>query len=302
MTIHRRSHFKDREADHQWLADWIRRIETENNCAYPSQQIETSLGITHIYTINFEATDLPCLLIFPGARTSVLFWDVDNNLAALKKHYRIVLVETNGLPNLSEGNSPDIRTLDYGHWAKEILDALSLDKVFLAGASFGGLICMKLGLVTPERIQAMILLNSAGLAPFSLGLTNLYYNLLPAIFPTKKNIRLFLDTLVFDSPAHDVSPAFMDIIFDYEYVALTRYKDKTQKPYYMGKEMMKLHVDVYVIEGDADLLFPYQRSVDNAQKFLPQLKEVKIFEHVAHGIETYGPAIEEMNRIIERYV
>ena len=51
------------------------------------------------------------MVIFPGFRTSSLFWDMDNALAPLKKDYRIYLVETNGQPNLSDGNNPDIKEM-----------------------------------------------------------------------------------------------------------------------------------------------------------------------------------------------
>jgi pimeloyl-ACP methyl ester carboxylesterase len=201
------------------------------------------------------------------------------------------MVETNGLPNLSEGNTPDINSLDYGVWATEVFDQLKIQKAYIAGASFGGLICMKFGMVSPERIQAAFLLNPGCLQPFSLTLKNLYYNLLPILVTTEKNVSKFLDQAVFSKPNHQLSSISEKMIIDYEVFAIARYIDKTQKPYFMNKELEKVQVETYLLLGDKDLLFPFQKSVDHAKGLIKSLKEVKIYSKVGHGIETFDKAM-----------
>ncbi|MDW3647124.1 MAG: alpha/beta hydrolase [Bacteroidia bacterium] len=301
MKIHRKSFFKNPEKDFTYLKNWGKQLEEINGYTYHSLKLISSLGETHIWTHNLERQDLPTLILFPGARTTVLFWDLDNKLKTLRDAFRLILVETNGLPNFSKGNSPNIKSLDYGKWGKEILDQLELDKVFLAGASFGGEVAMKIGIVAPERIQSIFLFNSAGLSPFSLGWTNLYYNLLPVFKTSRKNVQLFLEKLVFQAPEHVLSEKAMKLVIDYEVFAIKQYKDKTQKPYFMGKELQEVKPDTYVFEGDADLLFPYNNSLKNARKYLPNLKGTEVFTGVGHGIETYGPAIQKMEEIIRTY-
>jgi len=208
------------------------------------------------------------------------------------------MVETNGLPNLSDGNTPDIRSLDYGHWAAEVLEKLKIQNAFVAGASFGGLICMKLGIVHPEKVKAAFLLNPGCLQPFSLSPQNLYYNLLPIFKPTPENVSRFLDKAVFSKPNHQLSPAAEKMLIDYEVFAIKRYKDKTQKPYYMDKQLDEVKTDTYLLEGDKDLLFPYLSSVKNATKHIHSLKEVRVFENVGHGIETYPEAMKYIGDII----
>lgn len=292
MEIKKRSAFKDSAKDLACFENWVQQLQTQNQRQYEKRDLQTSLGKTRIWGLNTEHETLPALVIFPGARTTPLFWDFDRNLDNLNTQLRIFLVETNGLPNPSDGNTPAIKSQDYGYWAAEILNQLNLQKPFIAGASFGGLICMKLAMVHPEKIAAAFLLNPGCLQPFSLNFKNLYYNLLPIISPSKKNILKFLDQAIFSKPNHQLSPAAEKLIVDYELFALTRYQDRTQKPYYMAEELRQANVPVYLLEGDKDLLFPYQRSIKNAQKLLPDLKEVKVFENVAHGIETYGPALK----------
>ncbi|MBL0105480.1 MAG: alpha/beta hydrolase [Bacteroidetes bacterium] len=300
MIIKFQSNFKDEKHDIAYFEKWVDKLETANGRNYQRIPIQTSLGKTHVWGLHTEDHNLEALVIFPGARSSALFWDLDKGLDNLKNKFRVFLVETNGLPNLSDGSTPDIKSLDYGHWAKEVMEKLDIDKAYVAGASFGGLICMKLAIVAPEKVKAAFLLNPGCLQPFSLSWNNLYYNILPIVSPTEKNVRKFLDKAVFCKPNHQLSEKAEQLLVDYEVFAISRYKDKTQKPYYMDKQLAHVKVPTYLLEGDKDLLFPYQKSIDNAKKHLPNLKAVKVFENVGHGIETYPDALKYLAAEISR--
>jgi hypothetical protein len=156
-----------------------------------------------------------------------------------------------------------------------------------------------MSIVSPEKIKAAFLLNPGCLQPFSLTLKNLYYNILPIAVPSRKNILTFLEKAVFCKPTHALSPAAEKLIIDYEQFALTRYKDNTQKPYYMGDQLTQVKVDTYLLEGDRDLLFPHTKSIQNARQKISSLKDVKVFEAVGHGIETYGLALNYVGKIIQ---
>jgi len=291
MKIHNTSKFKDEKGDLAYFENWVGQLEKNNGRKYERNEIQTSLGKTVVWGHQTTENHPNTLVIFPGARTTSLFWDFDKGLDNLGQGFRIFLVETNGLPNLSEGKTPDINSLDYGVWATEVFDQLKIEKAYIAGASFGGLICMKFGIVSPERIQAAFLLNPGCLQPFSLTLKNLYYNLLPILVTTEKNVSKFLDQAVFSKPNHQLSSISEKMIIEYEVFAIARYIDKTQKPYYMDKELEKVRVETYLLLGDKDLLFPFQKSVDHAKRLIKSLKEVKIYMNVGHGIETYDKAM-----------
>jgi pimeloyl-ACP methyl ester carboxylesterase len=160
---------------------------------------------------------------------------------------------------------------------------------------------MKLGIVSPERIKAAFLLNPGCLQPFSLTLKNLYFNLLPIIKPTQKNVSKFLDKAVFSKPNHKLSDFSEKMLVDYEVFAISRYKDKTQKPYYMDRQLEEVKAETYLLVGDKDLLFPYQKSVDNAKRQIKTLKETKIYNNVGHGIETYDKALNYIGEKIKYY-
>jgi pimeloyl-ACP methyl ester carboxylesterase len=301
MKIKSKSSFKDETNDLKYLEKWVKQFEQINERSYERIEITTSLGKTFVWGLNTQETGLETLVIFPGARTTALFWDFDKGLDNLNQKLRIYLVETNGLPNFSDGATPDIRSPDYGYWANEVLEKLKIEKTFIAGASFGGLICMKLGITNPEKIKAAFILNPGCLQPFSMKWKNLYLNLLPIIKPSKKNVMSFLDNAVFSKPDHQISEQSESLILDYEVFAIRRYKDRTQKPYFMNEQLRDVKVDTYLLTGDKDLLFPFQRSVDNARKLIKTLKEVKIFRNAGHGIETYDKAINFIGEKIKSY-
>ena len=300
MQIKRISRFKSPAEDHAWFWLWVRKLEEANGRQYKALTLSTSLGQTHAWHVQTSDHPKASLVVFPGARTTSLIWDFDRGLDQLGTSLDIYLVETNGLPNLSEGNTPDIKSLDYGHWAGEVLDRLGLEHAFIAGASFGGLVCMKLAIVHPEKVKAAFLLNPGCLQPFSLSWKNLYYNLLPIFAPTHLNVSAFLDKAVFCKPNHQLAPVAEQMLIDYEVFAISRYQDRTEKPYFMGKQLELVEVDTYLLEGDHDLLFPYKRSIANARKLIRTLKEVIVYQEVGHGIETYPLALKYVGTMIQK--
>ena len=299
MQIKHKSYFKNEKADLTYFERWVKELENYNERQYERFEIETSLGKTQVYGLNIKEENLETLVIFPGARTTSLIWDFDKGLDNLHHKMKIFMVETNGLPNLSNGDSPNIKSLDYGFWAAEVLDQLKIEKAFVAGASFGGLICMKLGIVHPEKIKSIFMLNPGCLQSFSLTLQNLYFNLLPIMNPTEKNVLKFLDKAVFSKPNHKLSKFSEKLLIDYEIFAISRYKDNTQKPYYMDKELAEIKIDTYLLLGDKDLLFPYKKSIKNAKKHIKTLRDIRIFENVGHGVETYDKALNYMGEKIK---
>lgn len=299
MEILKKSFFKNNENDKNWLENWVYKMEQTNQRTYKKITLNTSLGNTQVYGVNIEKTDLETLIIFPGARTSSLFWDFDQGLNHLK-NIRIFMIETNGLPNLSDGNTPDIKSNGYGIWAGELLELLAIDKCYITGASFGGLICMKLCIEYPEKVKAAFLLNPGCLQTFSFKLKNLYYNILPLLSPNNKNVLKFLNNAVFYKPNHQLSTKAEELIVQYELFAITRYQDNTQKPYNMGIDLLKVKTPVYLLLGNKDLLFPYKKSIENAKKRLTNLKDVQVYENVGHGIETYSNAKEYISECIKR--
>ncbi|HNP20785.1 MAG TPA: alpha/beta hydrolase [Panacibacter sp.] len=301
MKIKSLSVFKNPAKDAAWYLNWVNQLEKLNRLRYHRFDVATKLGNTVIWGINTHNSHAEALVIFPGFRTSVLFWEFDRALDALRHDYRIFLVETNGQPCLSDGHTPHIRSEGYGHWAAEVLKGLGIQKASVAGCSFGSTVCAKLAIVAPEMVDKVIMLNPGNLQLFSLSFTNLWHNLLPIFSPTEKNVRAFLDKAIFYKPHHMISEKAEQLLVDYELHVIKEFKDKAEKPYPMREdELGKIKNDVYLLLGDKDILFPFKKSIDAAKKNMPALKEAHVLKNTAHGIETSKEAIELMKHILQK--
>jgi hypothetical protein len=80
MNIKFKSYFKDEKQDFEYFEKWVNLLETNNGRKYERLAIETSLGKTHIWGLNTADENLETLIIFPGARTTSLFWDFDKGI------------------------------------------------------------------------------------------------------------------------------------------------------------------------------------------------------------------------------
>lgn len=272
-------------ADKQFVGDWIKKVQTLNNSFYEKVSVHTSFGETIVHTFNRERGELEPLFILPGARTFGMYWDLNDNLKPLKRDFRLYLVDVIGQPGLSSGNSPDVKTDEFGRWICEVLDALSLDKTNVAGASFGGLLSMKLANVAPERILKMILMNPIGLSYISLAPSSLFNNLLPIISPSLKTVNRFLDKIILGGAENLTGPR-REMLAEIILQTLQKFNFKADYPYKMGEsELTGWSVPTYLIVGDRDGLIPYRKTVQLAEKHVKNLKEVHILKNIGHGIE-----------------
>lgn len=91
-------------------------------------------------------------------------------IGELAAHYRVHAIDTLGEPGLSHNDGVPLRRReDYVTWLGETLDALGLERVHLAGFSFGGWLAARFAVSRPARLKSLTLLDPAQVfAPFSL--------------------------------------------------------------------------------------------------------------------------------------
>lgn len=287
------------EADKQFVENWVERVQTINSSFYEKLTVDTSFGETVIWGFNHNRQDLEPIVFLPGARTCGMFWDLNDNLKILKKDFRIYLIDVIGQPGLSSGNSPDAKTKEFGFWLGEVLDALSLSKTNLVGASFGGELAMKFATVAADRIKKMVLMNPIGLSYISLAPKVLFYNLLPIYFPNSRNVERFMDNVVLAAP-DDLPAPRRALLGEFILQTLTRFNFRADYPYKMpDAELNGWRVPTYLILGGSDKLIPHRKTIERAKQLLKNLKDVKILNGIGHGIETSEKAIETLREILK---
>jgi pimeloyl-ACP methyl ester carboxylesterase len=286
-------------ADRKFVEDWIEKVQALNNSFYQKLSVLTSFGEVSVLAFNHDRPDLEPLVILPGARTLGMYWDLNDNLAPLKDNYRLYLVDVVGQPGLSSGNSPDVKTNEFGMWVVEVLDGLGLDKTNIAGASFGGQLAIKLANVAPERIIKMVLLNPIGFSYISFAPSSMFYNLLPIIWPTGKNVARFVHHIVL-AGGEELPAERRDMLIDIILQTLQKFNFKADLPYKMpDSELNAWSVPTWLILGDRDALIPHQNTINRARALTRDLREVHILPATGHGIELSKPAIELLAMILQ---
>ncbi|MEE8443686.1 MAG: alpha/beta fold hydrolase [Dehalococcoidia bacterium] len=115
-----------------------------------------SVGKTHY----IAAGEGQPLVLLHGLGASVVAWR--RNIPALTERYAVYAPD---LPGHGESAKPDIKySLETGtRFTLEFITALRLERVVLVGNSLGGLLALATALRNPDRVQALVLVDAAGL-------------------------------------------------------------------------------------------------------------------------------------------
>lgn len=100
------------------------------------------------------------LVLIHGTSASLHTWE--GWVAALKGERRVITMDLPGFGLTGPNAHGDYRTAAYVGFVTDLLDALGVKKCVLAGNSLGGEIAWHAALSSPERIERLILVDSAG--------------------------------------------------------------------------------------------------------------------------------------------
>lgn len=149
------------EAGRSALDDWYCRAIKRMTVPYASHTVHTRCGPTHVLTTGLP--DRPVLLLLHGINTCAAVWRPQ--LEALSDDFYVVAPDVVGFTGWSAPTRLPYHDTSYGDWAADVLEALGIESAVVAGSSGGGPFAVKLAVSYPERVRALILLNTAGFAP-----------------------------------------------------------------------------------------------------------------------------------------
>ncbi|KDN80604.1 3-oxoadipate enol-lactonase [Kitasatospora cheerisanensis] len=119
--------------------------------------ITTGDGVRIAYRFDGDETK-PVLLLSNSIGTDLHMWD--GQVPALTEHFRLLRYDARGHGASDVPSGP--YSLDrLGRDAVELLDALGLQRVHVLGLSLGGIVAQWLGIHVPERVDRLVLSNTA---------------------------------------------------------------------------------------------------------------------------------------------
>lgn len=141
------------------IMGWYQSVLDKFPVPYTSQYIPTRFGATHALVMGQPETT-PLILLQGMAGSAPLWYRQVEDFAA---HFRLYALDTPGQPGRSDPNPPSFFDNSYVDWLTDVLDALGLERAYLAGVCLGGWIIFRLGVVAPERIARAVMLSPMGL-------------------------------------------------------------------------------------------------------------------------------------------
>jgi pimeloyl-ACP methyl ester carboxylesterase len=126
--------------------------------AYEEIDLPTRLGPTHV--IASGPPDAPPLVLLPSLAGTATVWRP--NVEALSRHFRTYAVDVIGQTGRSLATRPIRDRHEFAGWLANLLDALGIGKASIVGCSFGGFLAMNQAMLTPERVERVVLISPAG--------------------------------------------------------------------------------------------------------------------------------------------
>jgi pimeloyl-ACP methyl ester carboxylesterase len=125
----------------------------------PSQFLEIAGVQAHVRDEGRRDDPMPVVLLH-GTSASLHTWD--GWVTLLSPERRLVRVDLPGFGLTGPAADGDYRIERYVEFVTQLLDALGIERCVLAGNSFGGWVAWETALALPDRVGALVLVDSAG--------------------------------------------------------------------------------------------------------------------------------------------
>ncbi|MBU2558533.1 MAG: alpha/beta hydrolase [Bacteroidetes bacterium] len=236
-------------------------------------KINTSFGRTNIIASGTSANP-PILIIHGSNGCAPIAFETYPNLS---KTFRVYAVDVLAQPNKSAETRLNMKDDSYGKWMNEIITALNIEQVTLAGFSFGGLVILKTLENDESKIKEVFLS-----APAYIVNGNPIKTLFKIFIPMKrymktqkpKYVEKFLAEVFTDRDEFAIkylSKVFLHFNMDFAPVpTITKEKAKAIK------------TPITLIGAKDDILFPGEKMIKRALKIFPSIKNYLLLENSKH--------------------
>ena len=241
--------------------------------SYEELDIDTFAGNTHII-VRGEKT-LPPLVVFHGIHAGAPV--ALEAMRDLHKKYRIYAVDTIGQATKSDETTLDFKSNEYGKWASEVLEKLSLESVPVIAISYGAFILNELIRISPQKVKTAIYIVPSGFAngDFLPSLSRLSIPLFKFYFTKKeKDLIQFMNAFFDDKDRHWI---------DFQKNILLGVKMDYRRPPLMSeKDTQNFDAPVFAMIAEDDVFFPKEKAIPRMKKVFSDLREIYVLKDAKH--------------------
>jgi pimeloyl-ACP methyl ester carboxylesterase len=255
----------------------------------------------------FRLGDGPPVVLIHGLGESSLVWC--SNMEALASRHTVIALDLPG--HGASDKPPGAYSLEVMlEFLTDFMDSLELQRPSLVGNSMGGLVSLSVGLDRPERVDKLVLANSAGLGREVAAFLRLLS--LPVLgefmaLPKQQGIRFVMSR--FPNTDDDMTEAFVTALFEERKrpgntAAMLRMLRAGVnllgvKPWaVLTSRLSELRVPTLLLWGRQDAIFPVKHAY-RAAKLIPRAR-LKVFENCGHWPQR--DARKDFNRLVLQFL
>lgn len=245
----------------------------ELNIEFKYLRIDTSFGSTNVITTG-NPLNPPIIIVHGSNGCAPIALETYKDLI---DSFSVFAVDVLAQPNKSAETRLSMKDDSYGQWMNQVIEGLGLDKVTLAGFSFGGLVILKTLINNEDKIKEVFLSAPAYIVNGN-PIKALFQFFIPMkrYMKTKKTkyLERFLDAAFTESDnfaQNSLALVFTDFTMDF-----------TPIPVITSSDASKIKTPITLIAADHDILFPGRKMIKRAKKIFPSLKQALLLNNSKH--------------------
>lgn len=264
--------FKSSAGKSEILSLYNEKLE-ELNIDFTYQTVATKFGETNIIVAG-NPENPPILLLHGSNGCAPIALETYPNLS---QQFCVYALDVLAQPNKSAETRLSMKDESYGEWVNEIIDQLKLEKVTLAGFSFGGLIILKTLEFNESKIKEVYLSAPAYIVNGN-PIKAIFKFFIPMkrFMKTKKEkyVEKFLKEVFTDRDEFAIK--FLSKVF------LHFNMDFTPVPVITTKKAQAIQTPITLIAAKNDVMFSGEKMLKRAIKIFPSLKRELLLENSKH--------------------
>jgi pimeloyl-ACP methyl ester carboxylesterase len=262
------SAFKTPEGEAAYLAAYDAALKLWP-VPYEEIEIPSRFGMTHI--VSSGPQDASPLVLLHGFMNTLMMWLP--NVADFSKAYRVYAIDIMGHPSKSIPDEPLRDAADFTAWLSATLDGLNLDRISLAGISFGGWLALNLAMTAPQRVGKLVLLSpAASLKPLAsqFGLRAM----LSGIIPIRRTMDSLMKWMGLEAaPGDTVTQTLLDLIWlGGKYFRMPPETRRVMPGVFSDDELRALQAPVLLLIGENEVIYDPVKALARARRLIPDLE------------------------------
>lgn len=275
--------FKTLEGEAAYLAAYAAAMK-DWPVPYSEREIASRFGRTHVVVSGPQGA--APLVLLHGYWATLTMWSL--NVADLSKNHRVYAIDVMGQPGRSLPGEPIRSAADYVEWLTATLDGLGLDRISLAGMSYGAWLALSYAVAVPGRIRKLVLLSpAASVRPLVKQFG--WRGMVLLMCPTRFAVRWFMRWLGANDSQRDASVRHLtDTLVDLMWLGLKHYRLQPETvrvvpTVFADGELRPIHVPTLLLIGDQEVIYDPDQALARARRLIPGL-EAELVPNTSHDM------------------